>query len=85
MAGKLYFDLYLYFSTFKRLHAAARGRTVGELREWLEAQDTYTLHRPFRKKFPRNPYTVNNIMEVCECDLVDVQELSNITTGSSIY
>jgi len=30
---------------------------------------------PVRKRFPRNPYTVN-IMEVWECGLVDVQVLS---------
>ena len=42
MAEKLYFDPKHRsgFSTLKRLHAAATGRTVGELREWLEAQDT---------------------------------------------
>ena len=66
MGGKLYSDPKHPggFSTLKRLHAAARRRTVGELREWLEAQDTYTLHRPVRKKFPRNPCTVNYIMDV---------------------
>ena len=74
MAGKLYFDPKhpSGFSTLKQLHAAARGRAVGELREWLEDQDTYTLHRPVRKTIPRNHYTVNNIMDVWECDLVDV-------------
>jgi len=83
MAGKLY----LYpkhtsgFSTLKWPHAAARGRTVGELREWLEALDTYILNRPVRKQFPRNPYTVNNIMDVWECDLVDVQGLSKHNDG----
>ena len=73
MAVKLYFDPKhpSRLSTFKRLHATARGRAVGELREWLEEQDTYILHGPVRKKLPRNPYTVN-IMDVWECDLVDV-------------
>jgi len=44
----------------------------GKLREWLETQDAYTSHRLVRKRFPRNPYTVNNIMDVWECDLVVV-------------
>jgi hypothetical protein len=41
MDGKFYFEPRNLsgFSNLKRLHAAARGRTVGELREWLEAQD----------------------------------------------
>ena len=34
------------------------------------------MHRPVRKRFPMNPYSVNNAMEVWECDLVDVQALA---------
>jgi len=83
MAGKLFFDPKRPsgFSTLKRLHAAARRKTAGELRAWLEAQDVYTLNRPVRKSFPRNPSTVNNIMDVWECDSVDVQGLSKYNHG----
>ena len=49
-------------------------------RECLEAQDAYALHRPIRKRLPRNPYTVN-IMDVWECDLVDLQGLSEYNDG----
>jgi len=45
------------------------------VKPWLEKQDAYTLHKPIRKRFPRNPYTVNNIMDLWEADLVDVQSL----------
>jgi hypothetical protein len=48
---------------------------------WLLKQDTYTLHRAARKRFPRNPYTVNNINNICECDLVDVQGLTRYNDG----
>ena len=34
-----------------------------------------------RKRFPRNPYTVNNINDVWECDLVDAQGLSKYNDG----
>jgi len=34
-----------------------------------------------RKRFPRNPYTVNNINDVWECDLVDVQGLRKYNDG----
>jgi len=54
---------------------------VGELREWLEAQDAYNLYRPVRKRFPRNPYTVYNIMDVWGCDLVDEQGLGKYNDG----
>jgi len=36
-------------------------------------QDEYTLHRHLRRKFPRNPYTVNSLFDVWESDLIDVQ------------
>jgi len=45
------------------------------LKAWLEKQDAYTLHRPVKKRFARNPYSVNNVMDVWECDLVDVRAL----------
>jgi len=38
---------------------------------WLE--DAYTLHRPAKKRFAWNPYTVTNVMDVWECNLLDVQ------------
>ena len=34
-----------------------------------------------RKLFPRNPYSMTNVMDVWECDLVDVQSLGNFNDG----
>jgi len=34
------------------------------------------MHRRVRRRFPRNPYTANNVNGVWECDLVDVRVLS---------
>jgi transposase InsO family protein len=31
------------------------------------------MHRPARKRFPRNPYTVTYVMYVLECDMTDLQ------------
>ena len=33
------------------------------------------MQRSVRKRFPRNPYSVINVMDVWECDLVDIQVL----------
>ena len=44
--------------------------------KWLAGQNTYTLHKPIRKRFPRNPYTVTNIDDVWEMDLADLSSLS---------
>ena len=90
MAGNLCYDTGLPsgYSTLKQLYTAVRdrkiGKAAGELREGLEVQDAFTLHRPVRKKFPSNPYSVNNIMDVRECDSVDVQGLSKYKDGINI-
>ena len=34
------------------------------------------MHKQLRHRFPRNPYTVNNILDVWECDVTDVQSFS---------
>ena len=44
--------------------------------KWLSNQNTYTLNKPVRKCFPRNPYTVTNIDDVWEMDLADLSSLA---------
>jgi transposase InsO family protein len=51
------------------------------IKSWLLKQDAYTLHRAVRKRFHRNPHTVNNINDVWESDLVDIQGLSKYNDG----
>ena len=60
-------------------------RRHGELRALFEAQKAYTLHHTVKKKFPRNPYTVNNVTVIWECDLFDVQGLSKYTYGFKYF
>ena len=47
-----------------------------DVRARLEKQDSYKLHRPVRTRFARNTYTVNKVMDVWECDLLEVQSLA---------
>jgi len=57
-------------------HVATRKRkTPGQIKAWLETQDAYTMHRPVRKRFPRNAYTVNNIDDVWEIDIMDLSSV----------
>jgi hypothetical protein len=35
--------------------------TKKEVREWLQSQDTYTLHKPTRRRFSRRQVVVNGI------------------------
>lgn len=51
--------------------------------EWLESQDTYTLHKPVRKRFPRNQYIVYRINELWQCDLNDLRGISKHNNGYS--
>ena len=46
------------------------------MEEWLSSQNTYTLHKQVRKKFPRNPYTVTNVDDFWEMDLADLSSLA---------
>jgi transposase InsO family protein len=51
------------------------------LRHGFKKKDAYTLHTAVRKRFPGNPYTVTNINDVWECDLVGVQGLRKYNDG----
>jgi hypothetical protein len=71
------------FSALK-LHEASKQATSkkkkqeksqGEIKAWLETQGSYTLHSPGRKRFLRNPYTVTNIGDVWEADIMDLSSL----------
>jgi transposase InsO family protein len=85
-ASKVYYDPSnpAAFSTLRKLATAVRAdkpSTKQLLKTWLQEQDTFTLHRPVRKRFPRNAYSVNNLMDVWEVDLVDIQSLAKYNKG----
>ena len=67
------------------LHRAATtgkirpGKTA--VRKWLNAQDTYTLHKPVRYNFPRRRVMVGGIDHQWQADLVDVARLSKENDG----
>ena len=52
------------FSTYEKLKRAAKTKSASHIKTWLQKQDAYTLHRQVRKRFPRNPYSVNNILDI---------------------
>ena len=75
--GKVYYDPKHpagFGSVAKLVNASKNKKKHVEL--WLSIQNTYTLHKPVRKKFPRNPYTVTNIDDVWEMDLSDLGSLT---------
>jgi transposase InsO family protein len=75
--GKVYYDPKHpagLGSVAKLVNASKNMKT--DVEEWLSGQNTCTLHKPVRKKFPRNPYTVTDIDDVWEMDLADLSSLS---------
>jgi hypothetical protein len=66
------------FSSRGKIESATlkRGYPPGKIGEWLLRQDAYTLHRPARKNFPRNSYTVNNVGDLWQLDVADMSSLA---------
>ena len=83
---KLYYDSSQAssFSSRWKLEAAALKRSypTGKIGDWLLRKDAYTLHRPARKSFSRNPYTVNNLVDLWEFDLTDMSFLISHDGGN---
>ena len=52
-----------------------------EVREWLQSQDMYTLHKPTRRRFPRRRVVVYGIDHHWQADLVDLAKLSSFNKG----
>jgi len=66
------------------LAAKSRGLRVSQKRiqEYLRRQQTYTLHKPARKNFARNPTVVGGIDHQWQADLADMQSLSKYNKGN---
>jgi hypothetical protein len=66
------------FWTLSSLQAGLKqkARRSDALKNWLEQQDAFTTHKPVRKRFKRNQYTVSNILDIWECDSMDFQSLN---------
>jgi len=52
----------------------ASGVSQKKTREWLMGEDTYTLHKPSRRNFPRRKVLSFGIGELMQCDLLDVSK-----------
>ena len=77
-AKRLYYtpSLPSAFGSIAKLKSAVPSPSRRSIYGWLLQQDAFTKHRPTRRRFPRNPYTVTNMMDVWECDLMDMRYLS---------
>ena len=55
----------------------SKGYTKKEVREWLQSQDTYILHKEIRRRFPRRQVVVYGIDHQWQADLVDLGKLAS--------
>jgi hypothetical protein len=88
---KLLDSLYLdanssaYFAGINTLYRVAKARdpsvTQAKVRKYLEAQNVYSLHKPLRKRFPRNKVTASGLHTNWMADLMDVQGLKRYNKG----
>ena len=52
-----------------------------QVKDWLSGQDTYTLHKPIRRKFNRQRVLVGKVDQQWQADLVDLQSISKNNDG----
>lgn len=55
--------------------------TLQQVKKWLQNQDSYSLHKPLRRKFRRSQVIVTGLNDQYEADLADMQKLSKENDG----
>jgi transposase InsO family protein len=65
----------------KALHRHTKQRPLKEVAKWLSGEDTYTLHKPAIRKFPRRRTIVGVIDQQWQSDLVDLKNLAKHNDG----
>jgi hypothetical protein len=58
-----------------------KGYTKKEVREWLQSQEMYTLHKPTRRRFPRRQVVVYGIDHQWQAGLVDLGKFASHNKG----
>ena len=79
---KLYYNINssVAYSSIKQLYHAAKyvlkGVKYQDVREWLQGETTFTLHKPIRRRFKRRRTIVAGIDQQWQADLADMQHLA---------
>jgi transposase InsO family protein len=61
--------------------ARRTGKKKEEVEAWLKTQDTYTLHKPVRRRFPRRKTVVGGVGHQWQADLVDMSRTAKYNEG----
>lgn len=74
------------YSGVSALTRAMKGKmNQKQVQEWLQKQETYTLHKPLNRKFPRNRYILSNFNELWQVDLSDMRKFSQYNDGYNLF
>ncbi|XP_033231627.1 uncharacterized protein LOC117182634 [Belonocnema kinseyi] len=66
------------YADVEKISKSTRGNIPrNQVIDWLKSQDAYNLHRPIRRKFARQHYSVCNIDDVWKIDLADMRFLKS--------
>lgn len=68
------------YSSIKKL-TEATGLNEKQVKTWLKAQPTYTLHKTARKKYPTRRYITHTVDEQWQTDLCEVQLIARQNEG----
>jgi len=67
--------------SFGGIDALSRASASKNVKDWLIEQETYTLHKPVRRRFKRRQTFCPGIDHLWQVDLVDVSSLSKYNDG----
>ena len=69
------------YTSVDALFRHAKGLKRKEVKTWLSGQDTYTLHKPIRKKFPRRVTITKGLHHQWQADLAILADLAAHNDG----
>ena len=70
------------FGGVNKLHNNLKSKiTQKQVKAWLASKDTYTLHKPLKKKFLRRKFIMSGIDSLWQCDLADFSKLKSENQG----
>lgn len=62
-------------------HASTPPKSKTQLKQWLTEQETYTLHYPIQRHFPRRAVVVSGPYDQWQADLCDLSRLRRLNKG----
>ncbi|GFW01826.1 uncharacterized transposon-derived protein F54H12.3 [Trichonephila clavipes] len=70
------------FGGIDAVHRSLKGKVSRkDIKNCLQTKESYTLHKPVRKKIDTNGVIVGRINQQFQADLVDMQSLSSFNDG----